>query len=71
MKVLFQLTCTSILYFAVAEREQQTFQRLVDYYENWFERRTQEATFYEFPKDARMHEAKDTFPKGNFLAQYF
>lgn len=64
MKVFLQFVY--IVCFSFLVRTEQNIERLVDYFENWFERRTDEATVYEFPKDARMYEAKDKSPRGKY-----
>lgn len=40
---------------------------LVDYYEDFYNRRTVEALNYELPTDARMYEAENEYPQGKHL----
>lgn len=43
---------------------------LVDYYEEWYNRRSVEALNYEFPTDARMYETANENPEGKNNFQY-
>lgn len=57
-RVLFSILIT-LFGFAYSKK---VLQPTVEYYENW--KRRQEAAEYVFPRDARMHEAKDTVVRG-------
>lgn len=45
----------------------EEFQALVSRSQKWFERRKQEADEFEFPKNARMYEAKNKNIEGNII----
>lgn len=42
-------------------------EQIVDGYERWYDKRSQEALNYQFPTDARIHEAEDKVPQGKYL----
>lgn len=42
-------------------------ERLLDEYEEWFNRRVQDALNYQFPTDARVHEPVDNVPRGKII----
>lgn len=58
-------------FFLVIGGLQATDQSLVDYYVKLVTERPQQAAQYEFPKDARMYEAKDTKLRGEFSVDNF
>lgn len=53
-----------ILLLSACKVAQSTNQTLVNYYIQLINNRTQAALRYEFPIDARIHEATNKFPKG-------
>lgn len=63
MKAIFVFLV--LLFITHTAQSKGNIRHLVNYYQKWFEKRTREATVYEFPKDARMHEARIKIPKGN------
>lgn len=50
---------------------QKNIDELVDYYQNWIDRRIQEVQYFEYPEDARMYEAEDKVPKGKYFIYSF
>lgn len=46
-------------------------ERVVDGYERWYEKRSQEALNYQFPTDARIHEAQDKEPQGKVFTFFY
>lgn len=64
MKAEFKI----ILFFAlrcITASTQDNDGNIIDYYVNLIQNRTVAGERYEFPKDARMHEAGDKVPSGN------
>lgn len=65
MNSVLLLPVILLLYFTITVQSLGGIEKMVEYYRRWSEWRTQQAIGYEFPKDARMHEAEDKIPQGN------
>lgn len=71
MKASIQFTVILSYTLVTLVCTERNIQDLVDDYANWYDRRSQEASQFELPTNARSHEALNKTPQGNSQTLYF